>query len=111
MRQIGLFLGAIAVAVTAAGALTFAQAPQGGQPQQPMSFFVTSVGKGDGANYGGLAGADAARVKAIALKNCRNVTLRDFSMLHGGHFDAYESAFEQCAGVAVEWFSRHLRGQ
>jgi hypothetical protein len=24
-----------------------------------MSFFVTSVGKGDGANYGGLAGADA----------------------------------------------------
>ena len=29
------------------------------QPQQPMSFFVTSVGKGDGANLGGLAGADA----------------------------------------------------
>jgi hypothetical protein len=28
-------------------------------PQQPMSFFVTSVAKGDGANYGGLAGADA----------------------------------------------------
>jgi hypothetical protein len=28
-------------------------------PPQPMSFFVTSVGKGDGANYGGLAGADA----------------------------------------------------
>lgn len=24
--------------------------------------------------------------KAIALKNCRNVVLRDFSMLHGGHF-------------------------
>lgn len=30
-----------------------------GQASQPMSFFVTSVGKGDGANYGGLAGADA----------------------------------------------------
>ena len=28
-------------------------------PQQPMSFFITNVGKGDGANYGGLAGADA----------------------------------------------------
>jgi len=28
-------------------------------PPQPMSFFVTSVGKGDGANLGGLAGADA----------------------------------------------------
>ena len=24
--------------------------------------------------------------KAISLKNCRNVTLRDFSMLHAGHF-------------------------
>ena len=31
---------------------------QGAAPQ-PMSFFVTSVPKGDGANYGGLAGADA----------------------------------------------------
>jgi hypothetical protein len=29
------------------------------QPQQPMSFFVTSVGRGDGANLGGIAGADA----------------------------------------------------
>ena len=27
-------------------------------PQEPMSFFVTSVGLGDGANLGGLAGAD-----------------------------------------------------
>ena len=30
-----------------------------GGPQGPPSFFITSVGKGDGANYGGLAGADA----------------------------------------------------
>jgi len=42
------------------------QAPQGaagggrqGGAAQPMGFFVTSVGKNDGANYGGLAGADA----------------------------------------------------
>src|SRR5438094_7056414 len=38
------------------------QPPRGGgaqAPAQPMSFFITSVGKGDGANYGGLAGADA----------------------------------------------------
>lgn len=27
-------------------------------PQQPMTFFVTSVGVGDGGNLGGLAGAD-----------------------------------------------------
>lgn len=31
---------------------------QGAAPS-PMSFFVTSVPKGEGANYGGLAGADA----------------------------------------------------
>src|SRR3954467_5293035 len=30
-----------------------------GTPPPPMSFFVTSVGKGDGANLGGLVGADA----------------------------------------------------
>jgi hypothetical protein len=30
-----------------------------GGPPTPMSFFITSVGKGDGANLGGLAGADA----------------------------------------------------
>ncbi len=47
------------------GAYLFAQAPAApaGQPaaaaRLPMSFFVTSVGKGDGANLGGLAGADA----------------------------------------------------
>jgi len=39
---------------------SFASIALGAQaPQQPMSFFVTSVGKGDGANLGGLAGADA----------------------------------------------------
>ena len=38
-----------------------AQPPQGQpkQPPQPMSFFVSSVGVGSGANLGGLAGADA----------------------------------------------------
>lgn len=29
-----------------------------GKQAPPMSFFITSVGKGNGANYGGLAGAD-----------------------------------------------------
>jgi len=39
-----------------------AQQPAAQQPAaqpQPMSFFITSVGKGDGANLGGMAGADA----------------------------------------------------
>ena len=46
---------ALFVASTAAAQATPA-APQ--QPQQPMGFFITSAGKGDGANLGGLAGAD-----------------------------------------------------
>jgi polygalacturonase len=41
-----------------------------------------SRGWGDGpvAEHAGVAN------KAIALKNCHNVILRDFSILHGGHF-------------------------
>ena len=35
------------------------QPAQQAPPPPPMSFFVTSVAKGDGGNYGGLAGADA----------------------------------------------------
>src|SRR5688572_1117674 len=35
------------------------QQPPPPQPKQPMSFFITSVGLGKGANLGGLAGADA----------------------------------------------------
>lgn len=31
----------------------------GAPPPAPMTFFITSAPKGDGANYGGLAGADA----------------------------------------------------
>ena len=37
---------------------SWAEAQQPAQPAQPMSFFVTSAGPGDGANLGGLAGAD-----------------------------------------------------
>ena len=53
------------IAITLLGACAaLAQAPQGKQdkgqkaPPQPMSFFVTSVGSGKGADLGGLAGAD-----------------------------------------------------
>lgn len=36
-----------------------AQNPAPAPPPAPMTFFVTSVGKGNGANLGGLSGADA----------------------------------------------------
>lgn len=40
--------------------------------------------KNDGAPF--IAEQHGVGNKAIALKNCRNVLLRDFSMLKGGHF-------------------------
>jgi len=45
-------------------------------------------GKGLSRGWGTGPVAEQAGVanKAIALKNCRNVILRDFSILHGGHF-------------------------
>ena len=67
MRQMNRMLIAAALAI-GAGPQVSAQPPAGQPPApgggrqgqtQPMTFFVTSVGKGDGANYGGLAGADA----------------------------------------------------
>jgi hypothetical protein len=60
MKHVGHFLGLAGIALGAVGfsVLVSAQAPQQ-QPQQPMSFFITSAPRGDGANYGGLAGADA----------------------------------------------------
>ncbi len=45
-----------------------------GQPPQPMSFFVTSVGKGDGANLGGLTGADAHCQQLAAAAGAGNKT-------------------------------------
>jgi hypothetical protein len=47
-----------ALAVTGYSELSAQQPAQQQAPQQPMGFFVTSVGVGDGANLGGLAGAD-----------------------------------------------------
>lgn len=68
MRYLRPVLATLALTVTFGLYFAFAQAgvqAQGGGggrqagPPPPMSFFVTSVSKGQGANYGGLAGADA----------------------------------------------------
>ena len=47
-------------------------APAAAQPPAAMTFFITSVGKGDGANLGGLAGADA---HCAALADATKATL------------------------------------
>jgi hypothetical protein len=65
MKKLIPHVTALAIALAAGSYLVLAQQPpaggaQGrGGPPQPMSFFITSVPKGDGANYGGIAGADA----------------------------------------------------
>jgi len=66
MKNLRSILVALTVSLVLGSYIGLAQQapPAGGQrgaaaPPQPMSFFITSVGKGDGANYGGLAGADA----------------------------------------------------
>ncbi len=47
---------------------------------------IWGKGLSRGEGPGPKAEAPGVGNKAIALKNCRNVLLRDFSILHGGHF-------------------------
>jgi hypothetical protein len=59
--------------------MMFAQAPAAPQAQQkqpppPMTFFITSVGVGDGANLGGIAGADAHCQKLASAAGAGNRT-------------------------------------
>jgi len=56
----------------------FGQAAQQKQPPAPMTFFVTSVGVGNGANLGGLAGADAHCQKLAAAAGAGNRTWRAY---------------------------------
>jgi hypothetical protein len=63
---------AVSTVLAAAGIVTGASAQQ----QTPMTFFVTSVGKGSGADLGGLDGADAhcnalAKAAGSTLTNWR----------------------------------------
>ena len=48
----------VAASIVAAAAVLSACAPTQQTPQSNMSFFITSVGSGKGADLGGLAGAD-----------------------------------------------------
>ena len=66
MKNVRAVLIALSVALVLGSYMAMAQAPAGGAqgrgaaaPPAPMSFFITSASKGDGANYGGLSGADA----------------------------------------------------
>ena len=97
MRKFGQQLAAIAAAVGMFSVLAFAQqaapaapaapaqgARAGGAPApQPMTFFITSVSKGDGANYGGLAGADAYCQQLAAAVGRGDATWRAYLSTQG----------------------------
>lgn len=70
----------VPIAVLAATAALVAGARSDGA-EQTMSFFITSVGSGDGANLGGLAGAD---------RHCH--TLAEAAGVRGREWRAYLSA-------------------
>jgi polygalacturonase len=61
-----------------------------GEGLESISILGPGLLWGKGLSRGWSTGPKAelpgAGNKAISLKNCRNVTLRDFSILHGGHF-------------------------
>jgi len=59
MRNTRTIVGAAALLLAASTAFGQAKDGKGKAPPPPMSFFVTSVGLGKGADLGGLAGADA----------------------------------------------------
>jgi hypothetical protein len=76
----------VAVSLAAIPAvMALAQPPAQQQPQQPMSFFVTSAGKGDGANLGGIAGADAHCQVLAAAAGRGNATWHAYLSTQGSN--------------------------
>jgi hypothetical protein len=68
----------IVLGAVSAGIMFGQAAGQQKQPPPPMTFFITSVGPGDGANLGGLAGADAHCQKLAAAAGAGNRTWRAY---------------------------------
>jgi hypothetical protein len=64
--------------VAAAAILVFQAASLLAQNKTPLGFFITSVGTGDGANLGGIAGADAYCQKLAAAAGAGNRTWRAY---------------------------------
>src|ERR1700730_3971462 len=84
-----LFILAAASAIAAGAHIAAQNPPAGGggrggaAPAAPMGFFVTSVGVGEGANLGGLAGADAHCQKLAAAVGAGNRTWHAYLSTQG----------------------------
>jgi len=88
------------------------------QAQQPMGFFVTSVGLGDGANLGGLAGADAHCQALAAAVGAGSRTWRAYlSTVAGGGQPPINARdrigngpWYNAAGALIAWNVADLHG-
>ncbi|MGL6111381.1 MAG: hypothetical protein ACRC2B_14915 [Rubrivivax sp.] len=76
MRRVQILSAVAAATVLLAACAT---SPSSG----PMSFFVTSAGSGDGANLGGLQGADAICQKLATAAGAGNKTWRAYLSVQG----------------------------
>jgi hypothetical protein len=74
---------AVVVAAGLAGAVHLVQAQGAAQADPKMSFFITSVGSGNGANLGGLAGADAHCQKLASAVGAGNKQWRAYLSTQG----------------------------
>ncbi len=72
MRRMVLGMALLGLGIAAGAARVSTQAAQ------PLGFFITSAGSGDGANLGGLAGADAICQKLGAAAGAGNRTWRAY---------------------------------
>jgi hypothetical protein len=70
MRKVFVFIAAATLALQGGSVLA--------QNKTPLGFFITSVGSGDGANLGGLAGADAHCQKLASAVGAGNRTWRAY---------------------------------
>lgn len=73
-----LILPTLALAAETPAAPTPTPAPRPADPTKPLGFFVTSEPLGRGANYGGLAGADAHCQKLAAAAGAGGRTWRAY---------------------------------
>jgi hypothetical protein len=64
--------------VATAGIIAILSAPALAADERPMGFFITSVGIGNGANLGGLAGADAHCKKLAEAAGSKGRTWRAY---------------------------------
>jgi hypothetical protein len=70
MRKVSVFVAAAVLALQGGSVIA--------QNKTPLGFFITSVGSGNGANLGGIAGADAHCQKLAAAAGAGNRTWRAY---------------------------------